>query len=260
MTLATEVGLDDVLDGTHGIDLRPFHGFGGLQGGLVAAIALREMRSIAPADAVPIELTAHLVRPVTEPLEVHAEIAHRGRAVSLATATATSREHTAAVATAVLSPPRRPDVPTRRVRAPEVDFALEGARRFVVPPEFVPISTRIEIRPATAPLPFSASPEPNLRAWIRLGEPVADPWERLLVLADALAPSFSAVMTQLRTVPTVRTTVRFTPEVATADIDWVLVDATTVDASDDGWLTEDIRMWTPDGTPLATSSQLRTIR
>lgn len=250
----------DVLDGAHGVDLRPFNGFGGLQGGVVAAIMLREMRTAASPDLVPIELTAHLVRPVTERLDVRAELAHEGRATQLATATATSGGRTAAVATAVLAAPRRPDVPTDPGRPPVVDIPLDRARRFVVPPEFVPISTRIEIRPATAPLPFSASTEPNLCAWIRLNERVEDPWERLLVLSDALAPSFSAVLSELRTIPTVRTTVRFTPAVATAEVDWVLVDSTTVDASDDGWLTEDIRIWTPDGVPLATSSQLRTIR
>lgn len=249
----------DVLAGER-LDLRPFNGFGGLQGGLVAAIALRGMRAAGPAGLVPVELTAHLVRPVTEHPDVRAQVAHEGRATSLATATVTSAGATCAVATAVLTTPREPQLPTLRVPLPDVDHPLEHARPFVVPPEFVPISTRIEVRPATAPLPFSASPEPNLRAWIRLLEPVADPWERLLVLADALAPSLSAVMTDLRAIPTVRTTVRFTPEVARRDFSWVLVDATTTEASDDGWLTEVITIWDPDGTTLATSSQLRTVR
>ena len=250
----------DVLDGAHDIDLQPFNGFGGLQGGVIAAIMLREMRAVAAPDLVPIELTAHLVRPVTERLRVRPELTHDGRSTKLASATATSGGTTAAVATAVLAPPRRPDVPTDPGRPPVVDFPLEDARRFVVPPEFVPISTRIEIRPATAPLPFSGSTEPSLCAWIRIGERVEDPWERLLILADALAPSFAAVLSDMRPIPTVRTTVRFTPEVATEEVDWVLVHSTTVDASRDGWLTEDIRIWTPDGVPLATSSQLRTLR
>lgn len=260
MTATTVARIADVLDGADDIDLRPFNGFGGLQGGLVAALALRRMREAGPNDLVPIELTAHLVRPVTERLEIGAEVVHRGRAVHLATATATSGGQHAALATAVLAPPRRADVPTRRVPAPVVDFALESAERFVVPPEFVPFSTRTEIRPATSPLPFSGSPEPRLCAWIRLTERVDDPWERLLILADTLAPALSAVMTEMRPIPTVRTTVRFTPEVASADPEWVLVDAVTADASSDGWHTEDIRLWTPDGVPLATSSQLRTVR
>ncbi|MFO6451256.1 MULTISPECIES: acyl-CoA thioesterase [unclassified Aeromicrobium] len=259
MTTATSPGIADVLAGDD-LDLRPFNGFGGLQGGIVAAITLREIRAVAGAGLVPVELTAHVVRPVDARLRVSAEVTHRGRAVTVVSATASAGARTAAVATAVLGSEHRPGVPTTRVRLPEVDHPLAQARRFVVPPEFVPISTRIEIRPATDPLPFSASPEPNLRAWIRLAEEVADPWERLLVLADALAPSLSAVMTELRTMPTVRTTVRFTPEVATEDFSWVLVDAVTVDASDDGWLTENITIWTPDGTPLATSSQLRAVR
>ena len=259
MSTATSPGIADVLAGD-ALDLRPFNGFGGLQGGIVAAIALREMRAVAGPGLVPVELTAHLVRPVDSRLGVEAEVTHRGRAVTVVSATASAGARTAAVATAVLGSERRPGVPTTRVPWPTVEHPLEDAQPFLVPPEFAPIGTRIEIRPATAPLPFSSSPEPNLRAWIRISEPVDDPWERLLVLADALAPSFSAVLSGLRPMPTVRTTVRFTPEVATEDFSWVLVDAVTVDASDDGWLTENITIWTPDGTPLATSSQLRAVR
>ncbi|WP_313362911.1 thioesterase family protein [Microbacterium sp.] len=250
----------DVLDGGRDLDLRPFNGFGGLQGGVVAAVALREMRAVATADLVPTEITAHLVRPVTEQLEVRADVAHEGRSLSLTTATVTSAGRTAATATAVLSASRRPDVPTDPGRPPVVDFPLDRAERFAPPPEFVPISTRMELRLATTAVPFSGSPEPRLCAWIRLTERLEDPWERLLVLADALPPSFSAVLTEMRMIPTVRTTVRFTPEVATADAEWVLVEATTADASSDGWHTEEIRVWTPEGVPLATSSQLRTIR
>jgi len=259
MSAVTTARIADVLAGAD-LDLQPFNGFGGLQGGIVAAVVLRGMRAVADPVLVPVELTAHLVRAVTASLEVEAQVAHRGRGATVVSATATSAGRTAVVGTGVLGVAGERAVPTARVPLPEVEHDLAHAQPFVVPPEFVPVSTRIEIRPATTPLPFSASPEPNLRAWIRLAEPVEDPWERLLVLADALAPSLSAVLTDLHTMPTVRMTVRFTPAVATEDFSWVLVDAVTVDASEDGWLTENITIWTPDGIPLATSSQLRAVR
>ena len=124
----------------------------------------------------------------------------------------------------------------------------------------MPISTRFEIRPATQGLPFSGAGEARLCAWVRLTEPVEDPWERLLLLADALAPSYAAVLTDPRPIPTVRMTVRFTPEVASTEFSWVLVDATTIDAGVDGWLTEAIHLWSEAGTLLASSSQLRLVR
>lgn len=137
---------------------------------------------------------------------------------------------------------------------------LDQARRFVVPPDFVPITTRIEIRPATTTLPYSAASRPELCAWVRLSDPLDDPLERLLVLADALAPSYAAVLTDLRPVPTIRMTARFTPQATTVDFDWVLLRAHTPEAGADGWLTETVTVWTPDGQPLASSSQLRTVR
>jgi Acyl-CoA thioesterase C-terminal domain len=68
------------------------------------------------------------------------------------------------------------------------------------------------------------------------------------------------VLTAPRAIPTVRLTVRFTPEVASTEFSWVLVDATTIDAGVDGWLTEAIHLWSEAGTLLASSSQLRLAR
>ncbi|KHL09105.1 UNVERIFIED_CONTAM: hypothetical protein LK11_54815 [Mumia flava] len=241
--------------------MRAFHGFGGLHGGLTTALLLRAMRSAAARALRPVEVTAHLVRPITESPQLDTAIAHTGRALTLASAAATSGERPAAHATAVLAAPldpRAPGGPAAWAEPRPTDVRpVANAERFAIPPELVPIATRFEIRPATARLPFSAADAPELCAWIRLTDPVEDPWERLLVLADALAPSYAAVLAAPRPVPTVRTSVRFVPEAATTVFDWVLVRATTTHAGADGWLTETIHVWSPDGTTLATASQLR---
>lgn len=252
--------LEDVLAGRGDDDLRAFHGFGGLHGGLLAATLLRSAQSAVADDAVPIEVTTQVLRPVVAAPRTSSSLVHRGRAVTVAAAHAQVEDAVAATAVATFTGRRDRDLdPTFAPTCP-VDVArLDDAEPFVVPPEFVPISTRMEIRPATAALPYSGAGTPELCAWVRLTEPVADPWERLLILADALAPSYAAVLSDLRLVPTVRMTVRFTPAAATEQ-DWVLVRATTTEAQADGWLTETIDIWDRAGVLLATAGQLRLVR
>ena len=259
MTGTVALSIADALAGSAG-DGRSLSGFGGLHGGLASAMLLRTMRSEAEAELVPIELTVFLFRPLALQPDLSAEITHAGRALTLVSATAASDARTGATATLALSAHASRDTPTVAPPRREHVLPIELAERFTVPPEFVPISRRFEIRPATPVLPFSGAHEARLCAWVRLTEPIDDPWERLLLLADALAPSYAAVLTELRPIPTVRMTVRFTPEVTSTVFSWVLVDATTIDAGADGWLTEAIHLWSEDGTLLASTSQLRLAR
>lgn len=259
MTTTVSASIADVLAGVAGEDPTLF-GFGGLHGGLMAGILLRTMRTEVESTLVPIELTVHLLKPLPGHPDLSAEVIHSGRSLTFVTATASRNARTGASATLALSTATRRKIPTvfppRRMHV----LPIERAEPFAPPPEFVPISTRFEVRPATPALPFSGADEARLCAWIRLTEPIDDPWERLLLLADGLAPSYAAVLSDLQLIPTVRMTVRFTPEVASTDFSWVLVDATTVDAGVDGWLTEAINLWSKDGILLASSSQLRLVR
>lgn len=259
MTTPVATSIADALSGKASDDQSLF-GFGGLHGGLTAAILLRKMRAEVEPQLVPIELIVQLLRPLPGLPDLSAEVIHSGRTLTLASATASSNLRTGASATLALSAHTRRRIrtvsPPRRTNV----LPIERAEPFVTPPEFVPISTRFEVRPATPALPFSGADEASLCAWIRLAEPVNDHWERLLLLSDALAPSYAAVLTDLQLIPTVRMTVRFTTEVASTDFSWVLVEATTVEAGVDGWLTEAINLWSEDGTLLASSSQLRLVR
>ncbi|MBI4940015.1 MAG: thioesterase family protein [Actinobacteria bacterium] len=179
--------------------------------------------------------------------------------MSAVSATASVTGRTAATATVVLSPPRPALQPTVLPAPPADVTALEAASPFVIPPEFVPISTRMQMRTAIGTLPYSGAAHPRLCAWIRLRDAVHDPYERLLVLADAFAPSYAAVLHRPHPVPTIRMTARFTPGAATADDDWVLLEARTDDVGEDAWMTERVTLWSRDGLPLVTSTQLRTV-
>lgn len=241
--------------------LRDFHGFGGLHGGVLAALLLRSMRAQVADTFRPLELTVHYLRPVRSQTSVHASALNAGRATAAVTARADVDGSPVATATGVFGATGSPALGlTFSPKPPGGLTDLDLAKPFVVPPEFVPISTRMEIRPASPALPYSGSVEPELCAWVRVTEAVPNPLERLLILADALAPSYAAALSDLLMIPTARMTVRFTPPAATSDFDWVLIRALTVEAHADRWLTETIDVWTPDGIQLATSTQLRVAR
>ena len=62
--------------------------------------------------------------------------------------------------------------------------------------------------------PYAGGPRPVLTAWLRLTDDDQPPdIFRLIMLMDALAPSYAAVLTTLQAIPTVELTVRYTPAV-----------------------------------------------
>ena len=125
------------------------------------------------------------------------------------------------------------------------------------PPEFVPITTSMDIRPVGGDLPYSGGPRPVLTAWIRLTDsdaPIDAP--ALIVLADAMAPAYAATLTDLAMIPTVELTVRPTG-VDDASSPWCLVRASSETSTADGWIHESIELWGPDGLHLGTAHQLR---
>jgi hypothetical protein len=129
---------------------------------------------------------------------------------------------------------------------------------FTVPPEFVPFATRTEIRPVGSVRPFSGAASPELLAWLRLVDDDVPPDAlRMLVLMDALAPSYGAVLSSPTPIPTVSFTLTPTPALARASSPWILLRAWTEAASSEAWLHERLDAWGPDGEHLASAEQLR---
>jgi NAD(P)-dependent dehydrogenase (short-subunit alcohol dehydrogenase family) len=105
------------------------------------------------------------------------------------------------------------------------------------------------------------SPEPALTAWVRLREDDHPPGtRRLILLMDALAPSYAAILSTLVPIPTVELTIRPNQNLARASSPWVLLHAQTRAASADGWIDEEIQAWGPDGAHLGSAQQLRLMR
>lgn len=117
-----------------------------------------------------------------------------------------------------------------------------------------------EIRPVGPNRPFAGGVEPELTAWIRLVDDDRPPdAHRFVLLMDALAPSYAAILTTPTLIPTVELTVRPAAMLAAASSPWLLLHARTHMASATGWVDEQIDAWGPDGTHLGSAHQLRLV-
>jgi hypothetical protein len=115
---------------------------------------------------------------------------------------------------------------------------------FAIPPEIVPFSRHVEVRPVGPARPFAGGAAPELTAWIRFASDDQPPGLlRIITLMDALPPSYAAVMTEPGLVPTTELTIRPAAGLADASSPWVLVNARTCTASADGWIDERIHAW-----------------
>lgn len=237
-------------------------GFGGLHGGLALALLESAMRRSVPAGAELRTVTARFHRPLTAPFDVETSVLRPGTVTTL-TARAVHADGGAgpeADATATYAP-LRPAGAAPVSPAPPSAPPPSACELFTIPPEFVPISTFMEIRPVGPNRPYSGCAEPELIAWIRFTEDDLPPdTSRFLTLMDALAPSYAAVLTDLRLVPTLELTVRPAPGLAQASSPWILLHARTHRADAGGWVDEHIDAWDESGTHLGSGYQLRLVR
>lgn len=230
-------------------------GFGALHGGLTVAVLTQAMQHASTDRGLVRSVTGRLHHPVTGPFTTTTSQPRPGRAAAEATDT---DGLTLASASLVTSPNRTAAFPVITPNPPDAPPAQE-CEPFVVPPEFVPISAFMHIRPVGPNRPYTGGEHPELTAWVRLAEDDRPPdLHRLIVLLDALAPSYAAILTELQPIPTIELTVRPSHQLDQATSPWVLLHATTLSAIPDGWLHEHIDAFDPTGTHLASADQLRT--
>jgi len=232
-------------------------GFGALHGGLTLAALTRAMQRADGERGAVRSLTGRLHRPITGPVTITVSRSGPGRVT--AEAYDHSTDSVLASASLVGSPVRissfselSPDVPA----APPI----EECKPFVVPAGFAPISAFMQIRPVGPNRPYAGCKRPQLTAWVRLSEDDRPPdLHRMILLLDALAPSYAAILTTLQPIPTVELTVRPARQVDCGTSPWILLHAVTISATSDGWLHEHLDAWDPNGTHLASADQLRTV-
>lgn len=253
----------DFLDSSeqiHTSDQKSFNGFNGLHGGLAVAALVHQMRTLVPADRQLVSVSGRFIRPLTWPILVDADVVRTGGRLTLACATASSETGTSVEATATFSAGAAQPAPVFAPPMPSGIADRTNAAVVDIPPEFIPISQRMEIRAATPELPYSGAAKPVLCGWIRLTDEVPATEERIAILIDSLAPSYTALLTELRAVPTVEMSIQLSADAAATVFDWVLVQATTTSADAHGFVRETINMWAEGGAHLASCTQLRIVR
>lgn len=234
-------------------------GFGGFHGGLALAI----LASAARSEVSGLELqsiSGRFDRLIESGFHVKPSLVRSGRSSAVVTVTAESPKGVHINASGVFGVPTESSWPVVQTPAP-VAPPPEQCDVFVVPKEFVPISTSMEIRPVGSARPYAGGPDPELTAWVRLLEDDDPPDPlRFVFLMDALAPSYSAMLSDLVLVPTIELTVRPGPGLSQVTSPWILLRARTRAASAGGWVDEQIDAWDQNGIQLGTAHQLRIVR
>ncbi|MFI6451421.1 thioesterase family protein [Streptosporangium amethystogenes] len=233
-------------------------GFGGVHGGLTLALLTAAMGERAPGALLQ-SSTARYHRPLYREFRVEVSPVRSGRTLSSLAGRATTGQGVHVDASATFGSPGRASWPVVSPAAPAAPRPAD-CEVFTIPPEFVAISTAMEIRAVGPNRPYSGGADAELTAWIRLVEDSEPPdAHRLILLMDGLAPSYSAVLPELLPIPTVEFTVRPGAGLARAESPWVLLHARTHQAGADGWLDERIDAWGPDGDHLGSARQLRLV-
>lgn len=234
-------------------------GFGALHGGLTLAALTQAMRQVddEDEDSVVRSVTGRLHRRITGAFTITTTQPRHGRAAADALDHATGTIK--ASASLVTSPARSTSFPVLAPCCPTA-APVDECEPFLVPPEFVPISAFTQVRPVGPDRPYAGGEHPELTAWVRLTEDDRPPdLRRMIVLLDALAPSYAAILAVPYPIPTVELTVRPARQLDQATSPWVLLHATTTSAAPDGWLHERIDAFDPTGIHLASADQLRTV-
>lgn len=221
---------------------------------------VHKMKEMVTGDWELVAVAARFLRPLAWPIVVDATVVRKGSTITIACASASSAGGQCVEATATFGTGAPRGVSVMAPGMPTGIADRGSAPEFVIPAEFVPISQRLEIRAATPELPYSGSDAPVLCGWVRLRDDVTAVDERITILIDSLAPSYTAVLTDLKAVPTVEMSMQICAGGADSVFDWVLIRAATTAVDERGFVRETIDMWAESGRYLASCTQLRIVR
>ncbi|GAA5168825.1 hypothetical protein GCM10023321_63450 [Pseudonocardia eucalypti] len=229
-------------------------GHGGLHGGLALSLVASSVRRSFPDHSLR-SVTAQFHRPIREAFAIESRVIRSGRSAGAVQATGSASAGTCLTATAIFGADQADAVPIYAPEAPDVPGPdslppLEGLA------EKVPVLGQVDVRPVGSIRPYAGAADPTMTAWMRVAgrEAPVDACSVIFFL-DALPPSYTAVLTQPRPVPTLEFSAHLTSSDPTSP--WVLVRSRTVRASEGGWVTESVEAWDPDGAHLGSGHQLR---
>jgi len=235
---------------------RSFWGFGGVHGGLSLAL-LTAALSHANQGRLLRSVTGQFRRAVRDEFQIVLGPASCGKTISWASGDLLVKDSIAVTATAVFSEPTDLGAPSVSTSMPSVPGFAECSV-FSIPPTFVPFGQHLEIRPVGTARPYAGGVHAELLAWVRLlGDETPPDALRLIILFDALAPSYAAILRTPIPIPTVSLSVHPALALKDARSPWLLLRARTEHAGADGWGVERLDAWTPEGTHLGSAEQIR---
>jgi hypothetical protein len=231
-------------------------GFGGLHGGLALSLVASSAQRKVPDHALR-SITGQFHQPIPETFTIESRSVRIGRSVGAVELTGRGVAGICLTATAILGSDQAPVAPIYAPDPPDVPGPQLLPQLHGID-DWVPVLSQVEVRPVGPVGPYAGTADPVMTAWMRLKhrEAPVNPCSVIFFL-DALPPSYTAVLTQRRPVPTIECSVHLTSRGPTSP--WVLVRSRTVQASEGGWVTESIDAWDPDGTHLGAAHQLRLV-
>ena len=254
-----DTAIEQVGDGafTASIDSEQWGVPRGPNGGYIAAIVLRAMEGMVPADRPARSLTLHYLRPPADgPVRVDVQVEREGRSLTALSARMSQdgRDLVLALGAFAGDFPTSADyaTPAPDVPAPEEIDVVEPH------PKLPPIAHRFAVRPVFGAKPFSEADEAVTGGWLALREPRPLDATLLAMYSDAWLPSPFVRLGAPVPAPTVDLTIHFRDPEAAARVgagEPVLARFRST-SSAGGFFEEDGEMWSRDGVLLAQSRQL----
>ena len=231
----------------------------GPNGGYLAAIIMRALQEVAPADRPPRSLTIHFLRPPAEgEVEIAVTTERSGSAATFLSARMEQDGRTQALILAAFSAEwtgpsfdntTMPDVP-----GPDAELVQLDPETMDVPPFF----HNYRALPAVGTPPFSGGTEAITGGWIGAREPHVLDAPLAVAILDAWIPAPFIVLDDFAAAPTIDYTVHFRVPLPQpgASPDDLHLSVFRSNLSHDGFFEEDGELWSAGGMLLAQSRQL----
>jgi len=230
----------------------------GAFGGILAAAALRAMRTLVEPDRTPRCVTTTFLGPVTsEPVTMTARVLRAGKSVAFAEAEI-SQAGTARVRVQGVFGADRPSELMLRAE-PVVVPAVHGLPRFPylpgITPEFIQC---MDMRWAEGGVPFSSSEGSTVASHMRFTEPAARGYERILALLDVLPAPVLQNLSQPAPASTIAWTAHFCApdESQPGDFSFMRYDTVT---AEHGYCTAIGKLYDQGGRLIAWQEQLQAV-
>lgn len=231
-------------------------------GGLTAALSIAAAQQVARIPSTFRSAQFAFTGPVSGTVELQVEVLRRGRS-SAYVAVDVICDHRLSGRAMILFAEDRPSAHRHVARDMPAVPLPDECPDFFVPPSSAPtFSHHFEARRALGSSLFSSASEPLLQVWVRHRDTdpgPSPPMARLVALADVVPPPVLALTHEFAPVSTMTWSIDVVlPEEGRASLDgrgWHLLTCRS-DAVSDGYSSQEMTVWRPDGTRVLTGRQL----